>query len=1303
MPLSIESLGVPALRILASDLGVSDIGTDKATMITSLTEIFTIRGLDPKDVSSISLVKVTVPPPTSPGFLNLHPPSQFDTSEEGRSTRWEAFVKEFEFYAEAIGLADDRRKRSVLLHCAGPNLQSIVDTLVVRPSDHYADLISQLSHHFTPIDVTRFDRFKLYEIFQRPNESTDDFVTRLRQKSRHCKLVCGNCGVSQEDDRLLDVLLRNTCSTQLRRRVFEKGLSSLAEVLAVARSLEAASTQSRQMEQLHPGVSRMEINRTNPDDSRDHTPPKKNEDNLTPRMKTIATPTVRKCLYCAGVHLMQKNLCPAYKKTCSSCNSLNHFARCCRALKERQKSTIHAVDAGDALESDDFVFSIAGRNQILCQLEVSGTPREFLIDTGSSYNIIPRSFLPDEHLLNPAPVVTCYGGAKLKPLGSVKLETCLPGKRPLPVEFLVVEKGQPLLSLQSSLTFGCITLNPDHVFSVTPFRKSQHLCKDLLYSYRTLFEPKLGCIQGVTAKIQLRPDAKPMFCRHRPVPLALQDKVTKALNEMIDRGTLTKVRTSSWASPMVTVPKPDGTVRLCADYTRTLASVIDIESYPLPHPDDLLSSLSGNKVFTKLDLRTCFEQFQLDDVTKEILTVNTIKGLMRYERLPYGISSAPAIVQRAMDDIFQDIDVHIYLDDLLIASPDLTTHLQVLEQVLRKLSDVGARLREDKCEFCVSSVKYLGFIISQDGKEVDPDKLSAILRIQPPIDVSTLRSFLGLVRFYDKFISGLATVAAPLHQLLKKDSKWQWTSSEQSSFDSIKSILTSAPTLVHYDPVKPIILSCDASPFGVGAILSHRFADKTEKPISFASRTLSSSEKNYAHIDKEALAIIYGVNKFEKYLIGRTFTLVTDHKPLQSIFGFRKGLPSTVTARLHRYAVRLSSFDFSIEYRDGVKHSNADALSRAPVDNSEDAADETERCEVACLQNINLRPAVVAEETSNDQTLSLVLANIRGGWCEHCPNDATLEPYWRHRRQLSTGQGIVMLGRRVVVPHSLQTSTLTELHQTHQGIQKMKSLARLHVWWPSIDEQIELLVNTCNSCQQTASSPPIVTHPWPAAHPWERVHLDYGSFNGHDFLVLVDAGSKWIEAQFVHSTTSDVTLKILYSWFSRFGFPQYIHTDGGPQFTSSQFRNKLAQWNTIHSVSPPYHPQSNGMAERGVRFIKEALRKNSSSTSRLEAILFRYRATPLSCGKTPSELLLGYVLRSRIDLTPATQNLISSRKAIYSPDDPVWIRDYRPNSPKWQAATVHKMLGRTIVEVKVYDKLLKRHLNQVRRRISPGT
>ncbi|CAM1310338.1 Uncharacterised protein r2_g2066 [Pycnogonum litorale] len=602
---------------------------------------------------------------------------------------------------------------------------------------------------------------------------------------------------------------------------------------------------------------------------------------------------------------------------------------------------------------------------------------------------------------------------------------------------------------------------------------------------------------------------------------------------MISRGTLRPVKTSQWASPMVIVPKPDNSVRLCADYTATLAKSVDIEAYPLPLPDELLASLAGKTI--------------LDSESKPLLTINTIKGLMQYERLPYGISSAPAIVQRAMEELLCGLGVQIYLDDILVASTDMNSHLHLLEQVFDRLRKANIRLRWDKCEFAKTEVKYLGFCVSASGVSPDPHKVSAVKLFPVPSSVTELRSFLGLVRFYEKFIASLADLAKPLYTLLKKDVGWTWNDEHHKAFTDIKNFLISTNCLCHYDPSKPLVVATDASPVGVSAVLSHRDEKGNEYPIAYASRSLSVSESRYAQIDREALAIIYGVRKFSAYLLGRRFTLVTDHKPLQSIFGNKKGVPPIVTARLHRYCVFLMSFAFDVEYRPGPQNCNADALSRAPVDLPDNYEDETEAYLIANIANARLDSKTVAEKTALDSVLPRILHLVKHGWPDKCPDDAMIRLFWSRRNELSVHDRVLLWGCRVV----MQSSVLHEMHANHSGIVKMKSIARIYVWWPSLSTDIENFVNSCDQCQMNASSlPSEAVQPWPASDVWQRVYLDYASNKWPSVAYPVRC---WLEAKFMQSTTSNATLRTLYEWFSRYGFPVQVHTDGGPQFTSNEF------------------------------------------------------------------------------------------------------------------------------------------------------
>ena len=359
--------------------------------------------------------------------------------------------------------------------------------------------------------------------------------------------------------------------------------------------------------------------------------------------------------------------------------------------------------------------------------------------------------------------------------------------------------------------------------------------------------------------------------------------------------------------------KQDGNIRICGDYKLTINAVSKTDPYPLPHNEDIFASLPGGKSFTKLDLAHAYQQIPLTDDSKRYTTINTHKGLFRYNRLPFGVASAPAIFQRTMDNLLQDLPhVCVYLDDILITGPTDEAHTKTLDKVLRRLNDAGVHLKREKCFFMLPSVKYLGHRISASGLQPTDGKIKALKDAPVPHNVSQLKSFLRLLNYYGKFIPKLSTLLTPLHRLLQNKSTWTWGLQQQGVFDRIKRILTSDSVLSHYDASKSLILACDASPYGVGAVLSHKFDDGTERPIAYASRSLGPAERKYSQLDKEGLAIIFSVRHFHQYLAGRHFTILSDHKPLQHLFQETSGIPILASARKKRWALILGAYDYAI-------------------------------------------------------------------------------------------------------------------------------------------------------------------------------------------------------------------------------------------------------------------------------------------------------------------------------------------------------------------------------------------------------
>ena len=353
------------------------------------------------------------------------------------------------------------------------------------------------------------------------------------------------------------------------------------------------------------------------------------------------------------------------------------------------------------------------------------------------------------------------------------------------------------------------------------------------------------------AQVVLEDGAKPAFHKARPVPYSIRPKVEVELQLLVDQGILSKVDWCDWATPIVPVVKKTGAVRICGDFKCTVNPVLHADQYPLPRIDDIFASLAGGERFSKIDLAQAYLQMEVEESSRKYLTINTTKGLYQYNRLVFGISSAPAIWQRAMDQVLQGIPgTQCYLDDIIVTGVDDATHLANLQAVLSRLQEYGLRANKDKCEFFKDSIEFCGHTIDKQGLHKSQDKIDAVLRAPKPDNVSQLRSFLGLINYYHKFLPNLSSVLHPLHCLLQTGQKWKWSKDCEQAFKAAKQLVTSEKVLTHYDPSLPLRLACDASPYGIGAVLSHKMPDGTERPIAFASRSLNSAERNYAQIDR---------------------------------------------------------------------------------------------------------------------------------------------------------------------------------------------------------------------------------------------------------------------------------------------------------------------------------------------------------------------------------------------------------------------------------------------------------------------
>ena len=456
--------------------------------------------------------------------------------------------------------------------------------------------------------------------------------------------------------------------------------------------------------------------------------------------------------------------------------------------------------------------------------------------------------------------------------------------------------------------------------------KKEAICK-LLDKYPTLRGEKgIGTTSLTRHRIETG-SAAPVKAPSWRRPEVEHQQMEQEVKVMLEAGVIEK-SASPWNAPVLLVKKSDGTWRFCVDY-RKLNTLTKKDCYPIPRIDETIDKLGKAKIFTTLDLKSGYWQVGMADCDKEKTAFTTRSGHWQFTVMPFGLCNAPATFQRLMDLVLDEYKfefVLVYLDDIIIYSDTFEEHLLHLDNVFKKIHEAGLTLKFDKCIFATNELKFLGHTITEKGVAVLPEKVEAVRNSKKPSNVTDVRSFLGLANYYRRFVPNFSTVASPLHQLAASK-EWCWTNECQQSFEKIKSLLTSAPLLTRPDFEKPFVVYTDASDVGIGGLLT-QVCDGLEHVIGYASRTLSCAEKNYGVTERECLAIVYSLKEFRSYIYGTHFKVVTDHMSLTWLAKLHETNP-----RLTRWILALSEYDFTIAYRPGKSHANADALSRLPPPN----------------------------------------------------------------------------------------------------------------------------------------------------------------------------------------------------------------------------------------------------------------------------------------------------------------------------------------------------------------------------------
>lgn len=822
---------------------------------------------------------------------------------------------------------------------------------------------------------------------------------------------------------------------------------------------------------------------------------------------------------------------------------------------------------------------------------------------------------------------------------------------------------------------------------------------ELLLKFKDIFAK--DCDFGRTGLVKHQidtGDARPIKQRPRRIPWAKEREVTELVKDMANNGII-EPSTSPWSSPVVLVKKKDGSTRFCVDY-RMLNNVTKKDSYPLPRIDDTLDMLSGMKWFSTIDLKSGYWQVEIDPKDKEKTAFSTGigNGLWQFKVMPFGLCNAPATFERLMERVMVGLlgDVClVYLDDIIIMGRTFKEHLRNMEKVFTRLRNATLKLSPKKCALFKKEVSYLGHIISPEGVKTDPEKIKAVQDWPTPKNKSEVRSFLGLCTYYRRFVKKFSDIARPLHRLTEEKRDFVWDSTCEDAYQELKRCLCETPILGYPSRDGRFVVDTDASNTGIGGVLSQIQGEHTVV-IAYFSKSLSKPERNYCVTRRELLAVVKVLQHFSKYLIGRQFTLRTDHAALQWILQFKNP-----EGQVARWLEQLQEFNFVTEHRSGKGHSNADALSRRPC------PEDCKHCQKQeTIGHVKLiRTEGLDDEWTNenlkkaqeeDEDLRLLLDWKRSGnkpnWNDVSACSPVTKSYWAqwdslvlekevlYRKWESNNGKEVTL--QIIVPRSMVPSVLKHIHDGtsggHLGVKKTLVKVRRRFYWVHCREDVEDWCRKCTACAsvkgpQTRSKGKLKLYNVGA--PWERIAIDVAgpfpvSEDGNRYIIVVqDYFTKWPE---VFATPNQeahtVAKKLVQEVVCRYGVPMEIHSDQGRNFESGLFQEMCSLLGMHKTRTTPAHPQSDGMVERFNQTLENHLAKVVDDHQKdwdqyIPLFLMSYRsALHDSTGFTPAKVNFGREMRLPIDAITGTP-----------PDGPKIVTEY-VSDLQYQLNEVHKMV-----------------------------
>ncbi|XP_062557896.1 uncharacterized protein K02A2.6-like [Armigeres subalbatus] len=858
---------------------------------------------------------------------------------------------------------------------------------------------------------------------------------------------------------------------------------------------------------------------------------------------------------------------------------------------------------------------------------VGGVKQNWIVDSGAHVNVVSRETW--RKLKREGCKISCnhegpkflrvYGNGKLKVHKIIKTDISTRSKT-VHHEVYVVdsERGANLLCKQTSLELDILKIEGE-VFNVTSK------------------EEKVGKVKNLQVGVNIDQKVVPVQQPARRLPIPLQELVESKLQDLLKQDIIEPAPLKvTWASPLVVTPKDSGrSVRLCVDMRRANEAIIP-DRHPLPTFDEIMPHLDGCKFFSKIDLVKAFHQIELAPSSREITTFVTPNAYYRYKRLMFGMNCAAEIFQREIERILRGLKgTKVFIDDILVYAKTQEEHDRRVQAVLCRLEEFGLTVNMVKSEIGKTAVDFMGHTLSARGISPMNDKVSAIQAFRRPLNATEMRSFLGLVNYVGKFIPSLSSLSAPLRQMTIKGVPFNWTKEGKRAFEVIKSALVKPEHLGYFSPKNPTTLITDASANGLGAVLL-QYTQGEPRVISYASKSLTKTEKKYSTLDKEALAIAWATERFRMYLTGLDFTIKTDHKPLVAIFS-QTSIPNQ---RQERWVLKMQAYRYKIDFVPG-KINIADPLSRLSEVLGDKSFDRSSEADLFAIVEVNKPAAItmndIIQSSQNDDELQKVKSALHSGkWDD-------IRQYAPFKSELCFINDILLRKNRIVVPQNLRAVVLTLAHIGHPGREKMKRRMRVAVWWPGMDVAVEKTCKECFNCQLVApfeKPEPLRIRDLPSAS-W--IHLS-GDFlgplpDGCYIFVLIDLYSRFVLAEPMKQTTTGEVIRFLKESFTRMGLPCVLTFDNARNFSSQELKDYCVDKGIKLTHTTPYYPSANGEVERQNRSILKVLKiarqQGTNWKEALQEYLYMYSVTPHSVtGVPPAQLMFGRRFR---DLIPHLQ------------------------------------------------------------------